>query len=229
MTGFSVRQRMSRVSNADVERFRALPVAVVSDVMHRVFAGGATLRPMHDGTMLVGPAVTVRTRPGDNLMVHKALNMAEAGDVIVVDAGGDLTNAIIGELMVGFARQKRLAGIVINGAIRDSAEIARGDFPVYAAGVTHRGPYKDGPGEVNAEIALGGMVVRPGDLIMGDADGVISVPIEQVDEIFAAAQAKHQSETRQMAAIIAGTNDRDWVERELLERGCQGLTASMQQ
>ncbi len=229
MTGFSVNQRVSRVSSADVERFRALPVAVISDVMHRMVAGGAPLRPMHDGTLLIGPAVTVRTRPGDNLMVHKALNMAEAGDVIVVDAGGDLTNAIIGELMVAFARQKRLGGMVINGAIRDSAEIAAGDFPVYAAGVTHRGPYKDGPGEVNSAISIGGMIVQPGDLVMGDADGVIVVPQAEVDTVFAAAKAKHDSETRQMAAILAGTNDRTWVERELLARGCTGVSAESDQ
>ena len=106
MTGFSVSRRESCASEQDVERFRQLPVAVVSDVMNRMYAGGAHLRKMHRNGILVGPAVTVRTRPGDNLMVHKALDMAVAGDVVIVDAGGDLTNAIIGELMVAYARKK---------------------------------------------------------------------------------------------------------------------------
>ncbi len=101
------------------------------------------------GGVLAGPAVTVKTRPGDNLMIHKALDLAEPGDVVVVDGGGDLTNALIGELMIAHAIQRQLAGIVIYGAIRDAAAIRAGSFPVFATGIHHRGPYKDGPGEVN--------------------------------------------------------------------------------
>jgi RraA family protein len=226
MTGFSVSRRESCASEQDVERFRQLPVAVVSDVMNRMYAGGAHLRKMHRNGILVGPAVTVRTRPGDNLMVHKALDMAVAGDVVIVDAGGDLTNAIIGELMVAYARKKGLAGMVINGAIRDLDDISQGDFPVFAAGVTHRGPYKNGPGEVNAIIALNGMTIGPGDLVLGDSDGVIAVPQEQLDTVFAAALAKHQAETAQMEAIEKGENDRSWVDRALVAAGCAGVTGT---
>src|SRR3712207_993169 len=129
--GLRILPRRRAVPAETVERFRALPVANVSDVMSRMTAGGARLRPMHAGGLLAGPALTVKTRPGDNLMVHKAIALAEPGDVIVVDAGGDLTNALIGELMLAQMVRRRPAGIVINGAIRDSAAIRAQDFPVF--------------------------------------------------------------------------------------------------
>ena len=137
----------------------------LSDSMERLYASGPQLRPMHKAGKLAGPAFTVKTAPGDNLLVHKALDTAKAGDVIVVDAGGFGDHAIIGELMMSRARQRGVAGIVIWGAIRDSAEIAAGTYPVYASGVTHRGPYKNGPGEINVPINMGGMPVNPGDII----------------------------------------------------------------
>lgn len=220
MIGFRVLPVRRRVDAQWVEKFRALPVANISDVMSRMSAGGASLHAMHAGGRMVGPAVTVKTRPGDNLMVHKALDIAAPGDIVVVDAGGDLTNALIGELMVAHAQQRGLGGIVIFGAIRDSEEIAEGDFPVFASGVTHRGPYKDGPGEVNVPIAIDGMVIEPGDLICGDADGLLSVPFDQVSEIHAAASKKHEAETRQMENIRAGRNDRTWVDAALQKQGC---------
>ncbi len=223
MTGFRVLKRERRAGPDDVARFRDLPVANISDVMHRMSAGGANLRPYHREGVLAGPALTVRTRPGDNLTIHKALNMAEPGDVIVVDAGGDLTNALIGELMIAYAKYRGVAGFVINGAVRDLGAIASDDFPVFAAGITHRGPYKDGPGEVNVPVALGGMVVHPGDLIVGDLDGVVAVPLDELDEVFEKASAKHKAETAQLAAIAAGTSDRTWVDRELIAKGFSGL------
>ncbi|MET3758910.1 RraA family protein [Rhizobium binae] len=203
-----------------MDAFRSLPVANISDVMSRMTAGGAALRPYFTGGMMVGPAITVKARPGDNLMVHKALDIAEPGDIVVVDAGGDLTNAIIGELMVAHAIQRGLGGIVINGAIRDSAELSAGSFPVFALGVTHRGPYKDGPGEVNVPISIGGMVINPGDLVCGDADGFLSVQMDDAESIFAAATKKHEAETKQMEAIRAGKNDRAWVDAALAKLGC---------
>ena len=207
-----------------VARFRELPVANVSDSMSRMTAGGPRLRPMHGtGGVLAGPALTVKTRPGDNLMVHKAIGLAEPGDVIVVDAGGDLTNAIIGELMIGQMVKRGLGGIVINGAIRDSAAIRAGNYPVFAAGVTHRGPYKDGPGEINVPVAIDGMVIAPGDLVIGDDDGLLCVPYDQVEQVHAAAAAKHAAETKQMAAIEAGANDTSWVDASLKRLGCEGL------
>jgi regulator of RNase E activity RraA len=223
-TGFRILPRTRRADPALVERFRALPVANVSDVMSRMSAGGPRLRPMQaPGAMLAGPALTVKTRPGDNLMVHKAIALAEPGDVIIVDAGGDLTNAIIGELMLAQMVRRGLGGIVINGAIRDSAAIRAQDFPVFAAGVTHRGPYKDGPGEINVPVALDGMVIAPGDLVLGDDDGLLCVPFEEAEAIHAAASAKHVAEERQMANIAAGTHDGSWVDASLRKLDCEGL------
>src|SRR3712207_1411976 len=168
-SGFRIVPRSRKVGPDVVARFRDLPVANISDSMSRMTAGGARLRPMHAGGVLAGPALTVKTRPGDNLMVHKAIGLAEPGDVVVVDAGGDLTNAIIGELMIAQIVKRGQGGIVINGAIRDSAAIRAGGYPVFAAGVTHRGPYKDGPGEINVPVAIDGMVIAPGDLEIGRA------------------------------------------------------------
>ena len=219
--GFRILPRTRKVDADAVARFRDLPLANVSDVMSRMAAAGPRLRPMHGGGGLAGPALTVKTRPGDNLLVHKAIDIAEPGDVIVVDAGGDLTNAIIGELMVAHAAKRGLAGFVIDGAIRDSGAIRAGTFPVFAAGVTHRGPYKDGPGEINVTISIGGMIVAPGDLVLGDEDGVLSVPFADVDEVHRAAAAKHAAEAEQFAAISAGTSDRSWVDAALGRLGCE--------
>jgi regulator of RNase E activity RraA len=221
VAGFRICRRGRKVSPETVARFRSLPVANISDSMSRMFAGGPALRPMHAGGVMAGPALTVKTRPGDNLMVHKALDIADPGDIVVVDAGGDLTNAIIGEIMSAYAELRKIGGIVINGAIRDSDSLRASPFPVYAAGVTHRGPYKDGPGEINVAIAIGGMVVEPGDLVIGDGDGLVVVPFDKVAEIAAAAEAKHRAEDKTLAAMRAGeAPDRAWVDETLRRLGC---------
>ena len=191
----------------------------LSDSMERLYAGGHPLRPVHKEGKLAGPAFTVKTAAGDNLLVHRALDTARPGDVIVVDAGGWLDNAIIGELMMSRAKQRGVAGIVIWGAIRDSAEIGAGTYPVFAAGVTHRGPYKNGPGEINVPIVIGGMPVNPGDIIIGDADGLVAVPQESAERILASAKSILEKETASMKQILAGTVDRSWVDKSLKEKG----------
>ena len=191
----------------------------LSDSMERLYAGGPQLRPMHREGKLAGPAYTVKTTPGDNLLVHKALDSAQKGDVIVVDAGGVCENAIIGELMMSRARQRGVAGIVIWGAIRDSAEIGAGTYPVYASGVTHRGPYKNGPGEINVPINMGGTAVNPGDIIVGDADGLVAIPQDQAERVLASAKSILEKETAAMKEILAGTVDRSWVDKALREKG----------
>jgi RraA family protein len=218
--GFQIRKRERKVDTATIARFRELPVANISDSMSRMTAGGAALRPMHRGGVLAGSAFTVKTRPGDNLMVHKALDIAEPGDIIVVDGGGDLTNSLIGEMMVAHAEARRLGGIIIYGAIRDYDTLHAGEFPVFAAGVTHRGPYKDGPGEINVPIAIQGMVIAPGDLIVGDGDGIVCVPFDVTAEVLKATEAKHHAEIKQLAAIKAGKSDRAWVDAALTKLGC---------
>ncbi len=220
MEGMQIRKRRRQVSAEVVARFNELPVANISDCMARMTAGGARLRPMHKRGRLGGPALTVKTRPGDNLFIHKAMDLAVPGDVIVVDGGGDLTNALIGEIMVTYARTRGIAGFVMYGAIRDLDMISEGDFPVYAAGVTHRGPYKDGPGAINVTIAIDGMVIEPGDLIVGDADGILCVPYDAVDAVGRAAADKGTAEARSMANIAAGTHDTRWVDSSLKRIGC---------
>jgi len=220
MAGLQILKRTRAVSENYVQAYRDVPVANISDCMARMTAGGPRLRPMHKGGYLVGPALTVKARPGDNLMIHKALTMAQPGDVIVVDAGGDCTNSLFGELMVNTAIQKGLAGVVLNGAVRDSEFVAAGNFPLYAAGVTHRGPYKDGPGEINVPIAIDGMVVHPGDLVVGDADGLLCIPFDEVEEVLAAVRKKMELEKKMLAEIAAGTLDTTWIDAKLKSLGC---------
>ena len=215
--------RKRKVDPEVVERFARLPVANVSDSMSRLTAGGARLRPRHGGGGMAGPALTVKAPPGDNLMFHKAISLAEPGDVIVVDAGGDLTNALMGEMMLMQITKRGAAGIVINGAIRDAAYIREQQLPVFSAGVTHRGPYKNGPGEINVPVAIGGMVIAPGDLVLGDDDGVLCVPFDQVEAVFEAATAKYDAEQRQIANIQAGTHDASWVDKQLRAMKCEGI------
>jgi len=219
-SGFQVLKRRRSVSAAIVTRFSAIPVANISDSMQRLSGSGPALRPMHRAGGLCGPALTVRTRPGDNLLVHMALNLAVEGDVIVVDGGGDLTNALIGERMLAYCIAKKFGGIVINGAIRDSGWIRAQSFPVFAAGVSHRGPYKDGPGEINVPVSLGGMVIEPGDLIVGDDDGLVSVPFAQAEAICELSAAKQQKEASTFADIGKTDNDALGYRKKLLALGC---------
>lgn len=212
-----------RAERALVERFAAVPVAIVSDNMNRMFAGGADLRPMHacEGGSggLAGTALTVRTRPGDNLVIHKAIDVAEPGDVIVVDAGGDTTSAVVGELIARHAQVRGVAGFVINGAIRDLDAFRTGSYPIFATAVTHRGPYKDGPGEIGVPVTLGGMVIHSGDIVIGDADGVLAVPRDGAAAILEAAEAQQAKEAEILRQIEAGAWDRRWVDETLKAKG----------
>lgn len=220
MIGFHVHAHPGRVNPKIIAAFAGLPVANVSDVMSRMAGGGPLLLPRHGSGAMAGPAVTVKTRAGDNLMIHKAIDIAEPGDIIVVDADGDVTNAVIGELMVAHARYRGIAGMVIYGAIRDAAVIRQGDFPVFSTGISHRGPFKDGPGTVNAPIALCGMIVAPGDLMLGDDDGVVAVPQAQAMEICEAAIKKAAAEAKQMQQTLTGSMDRSWIDKTLRSKGC---------
>lgn len=222
--GLRIASRERRVSAETIKQYEGTAAAHASDAMGRMFHGGSALRPMHREGGMVGAAFTVKTRPGDNLLVHKALGLLSPGDVLVVDAAGDTTNAIVGELMTTEARQAGAAGVVIYGAIRDYGTIHRGDFPVYALGVTHRGPYKDGPGEINVPIAIDGMVIHPGDLVVGDEDGIVAIPYDHTDAVFKAILATREREARKLADILAGKPiNRDWADATLRDKGCDGL------
>lgn len=219
--GFRILPSPARPAARLLEAFAALPTSNISDNMARHYGAGARLRPFHRGGKLVGPAFTVKTRPGDNLLTHKAIDMAAPGDVILVDAGGALDQAIIGEIMSSLAAKRGIAGMIIDGAIRDVDAIAASPFPVYACGVTHRGPYKDGPGEINVSVSIAGMTVNPGDIIVGDADGVVAIPQADAERIIALTIAQNNKEEATLAAIASdGKIDRSWVDTLLREKGC---------
>jgi regulator of RNase E activity RraA len=218
--GFQVLKRHKVASKAWAEKFATIPVANISDSMSRLNSGGARLRPLHAGGVLCGPAITVKSAPGDNLMTHMALNLAVEGDVLVVDAGGELTNAIIGERMLAYCIAKKFAGVVIHGAVRDYGWIREQRFPVYACGVTHQGPHKNGPGEINTPVALDGMVICPGDLVVGDDDGLVSIPYSAVDDVYVKAATKFKHESDTFASIGLGDNDAAGYRAKLLKLGC---------
>lgn len=218
--GFRILKRKKKVALDIAKEFLTLPVANVSDSMWRLTAGGSRLRPMHKSGQMAGPALTVKSRPGDNLMLHKAIDMAEPGDIIVCDAGGDLTNSLMGELMLAHAIKRGVGGFVLDGAVRDVEAFLEVNLPVFAAGVSHRGPYKDGPGEINVSVAIDGMVIEPGDLVIGDWDGVLSIPLDDVESILKKTNEKQAAEAVDMAKIEAGEWDRSWVDKTLKDRGC---------
>lgn len=197
------------LSQQDYERifsnFRDMATSLISDNLDRA-PGAVGLRPFHrHGGIMVGRALTVRTRSGDNLFIHRALAMVRTGDVIVVDGGGDVSRALIGEIMMSIARSRHAAGLVIDGAIRDVDAISASDFPVFARAAIHLGPYKNGPGEIGVPVCIGGMIVHPGDIVVGDADGVVAFAPAVAATLHAAVGQQLAKEQAILASIAAGT------------------------
>ncbi len=224
--GFRIFTRINRAPKETVEAFRGLPVANIADEMNRMFCLDARIRPMN-GAPLLGVAFTVRARPGDNLMLHRALDMAEPGDVIMVEDQGDLTNAMSGENMMMWAARRGIAGVVVDGAMRDADSIGRMNLPVYARGITARGPHKSGPGEINVPISCGGVVVHPGDIVVGDADGVLVIPRRDAVVVLARAKKKLDQELATRKAIEAGTWNRSaYADERLRAMGCEIIDAA---
>jgi RraA family protein len=212
--GFRINPAPKQVSQDLIEAFHTVVTPHVSDNMTRLCGVVGLMRYNRTGK-LVGTAFTVKVRPGDNLMIHKALDLARPGDVIVVDGGGDLNNALVGELMKMYAETRGVAGFVIDGAIRDVAAFTASEFPCYARGVVHRGPYKDGPGEINVPVAIGGLVINPGDLVVGDEDGVVAVPADAAAEVLELARRQAVREDQAKEAITGRRYDRSWVDAAL--------------
>ena len=198
------------VPAAIIDAFRSAAVAVISDNMNRLY-GTRRLKPFHRSGKLIGTAVTVKTRQGDNQVIHKAYQHLRPGDVLVVEGGGDETQALVGEIMLSRARAMDVAGFVIDGAIRDVAAFLAGDFPCFARSVTHRGPYKTGPGEINVPVAIDGMVVMPGDLIIGDEDGVIAFDRGEAEHLLALVRQQEIREANALADIAAGRLDKPYT------------------
>jgi RraA family protein len=194
---------VARPDPSVIEALREAPTAVISDNLGRL-PGAVGLRPFHRAGRLVGPALTVRTRPGDNLAVHRALEVMSPGDVLVVDGGGDETRALVGEIMMTLAEKAGGAGFVIDGAIRDAAAFAASTFPCFARAAIHRGPFKDGPGEINVPVSIGGCVISPGDLVVGDEDGVVAFDPALVDSLIEAVRVQLVREEATLRAIREG-------------------------
>ena len=218
--GYRIHPRAAGPEAGVVQAFKAIPVAAIGDAMSRN-VGAIGLRQYHARleAVLCGPAVTVRVRPGDNLMIHKALMMVQSGDVLVIDGGGDVSQALVGGLMRTTCLARGLGGLVIDGAIRDLCEWAQDGMPIFARGHTHRGPSKDGPGEINVPVACAGLAVLPGDLIVGDADGVIAVPAAEAAEVLRRSQAHLAREAVIRETNRSGTADPERFDAVLRAKG----------
>ena len=221
-SGFRILPAPPAPPAALVAALRACATTHLADSMSHLQAAGAAIAARHrGGERLCGPALTVRVAPGDNLMVQQALDLARPGDVIVVDGGGFTFQALVGEIMGTHARRRGVAGFVIDGAVRDIDFIAAGALPVYAAGVTPRGPSRVGPGEINVPVTVAGMVVRPGDIVVGDADGVVAVPLADAPQVIEAARALAAREDTMLQAAARGSLDRRWIATALEAGGCE--------
>jgi RraA family protein len=219
--GFRIRTQIDRPNPSTVTALGSFDTPQISDLMNRLYALSPTIRNLTDDRLpLCGPACTVKVYPGDNLMVHKSLDIAQPGDVIVVDTSGSNASAALGDLVSTKARHRGIAGFVVDGLIRDLPGIrALGDFPVYARGTTPVGPLHRGPGEINYPISAGGVVVNPGDVIVGDATGIVVVPREIADELLERLTSAATRERDYVAAVARGDFSNDWVDNALAQHG----------
>jgi RraA family protein len=217
--GFRIRADFTRVEAALAARAAKLPAANLGDVMNRMQSMRGGFLSYGGRKVVAGPALTVRARAGDNLMLHEALDLAQPGDVVVCDAGGDLGTAIMGDIMARHAEKRGIAAIIVDGAIRDVPGLAGLDLGVWARGATPAGPYKDGPGEIGHPVSCGALVVMPGDLIAADADGVVVVPRGDAGQVVAAAEAHAAMEAAMIATIAGAGMDRKWVGAALQAKG----------
>jgi 4-hydroxy-4-methyl-2-oxoglutarate aldolase len=187
-----------------VKGFEGIPTGVVSDAMGRTGSMVAEIKPLWPRARIVGPALTVRTFPADNLMIHKAVTLAKPGDVLVVNAGGYRDTAVFGDLLGYSCKVHGIAGVVIDGASRDAEGMAAIGFPVFARAVLPMGPFKDSPGSINVPVSCGGMAVRPGDVIVADADGVVVVPREEAADVLSQAQGASAKEEQMRERLAKG-------------------------
>ena len=213
-SGFVVNPPPALAPRALIDAFQSVVTPHISDNLQRL-SGITGLQRFHRSKKLVGTAFTVKARPGDNLLIYKALMNLSAGHVLVVDGAGDTTNALIGELIMLYAQQRGCVGIVVDGAIRDTAAYYEADFPCYARGVSHRGPYKQGPGAINVSVSIGGQVVQPGDLVVGDEDGVVTFPVSDADRLLDAIKQTATFEQAIKAEIATGAVQQSWLAKTL--------------
>lgn len=227
--GSRIFTQIKRPSKELVEMFRSIPVANINDCIGRLFCVDSNIRSIN-GMHMLGVALTIHTVSGDNLLMHKALSdLAQPGDVIVVSGGG-MERSYCGELMMKCGMNKGLAGFAIDGCIRDYEETCKLNFPVFAKGITPQGPYKNGPGEINVPIAFGGQVVLPGDIVVGDPDGIVFIHQKEAIEILEKAKIYHAEEDELNMALDAGDKgpslDPEFVQVALEKAKCQLINTS---
>ncbi|XPG27584.1 RraA family protein [Variovorax sp. NFACC27] len=208
-----------RVSSDLVRQASAFQPAILADVAGRRGALHGRIQALRHRMKLAGSALTVEVRPGDNLMIHAAIALAKPGDVLVIDGKGDQSAALMGTIMMNACRQVGIAGVVIDGAVRDSVEIDEMGFPVFSVGTNPNGPTKLASGRIGHPVSVGGVAVRPGDLVVGDADGVVVVEREKVEALLQAAQKKVEDEDARIEAIKQGNTAARWLDSALRNAG----------
>lgn len=214
-----INRNIERVSALSVSQAAAFQAAILADVAGRRGTLHGRVKPLSPQMKVAGPAITVEVRPGDNLAIHAALAIAQPGDVLVVDGKGDISCALLGEIMATQAEASGIAGIIIDGAVRDADALAQGSYPVFAAGLNPSGPTKSIPGRVNHPVSVAGASIEPGDLVVGDADGVVVLAKQDVERIIALAAKKLDAETRRIAGIKQGDLRPGWLEGALRAAG----------
>ena len=221
--GFRLRYEIERPDPETVSGLSRHQTPDISDLMNRLSALEPEIKNMTAPDLrLVGPACTVKVYPGDNLMVHKALDIAQPGDVIVVDTSSSSLTAVLGDLVCTKARHRGIAGFIVDGLIRDLPAIRRlGDFPVFARDVTPKGPLHRGPGEIGYPVSCGGIVVNPGDVVVGDVNGVVVVPRDIADELLDRLNRKAAKEADYVSAVARGDFNNDWVDAMLEANGVE--------
>lgn len=225
--GFRVFTKISRPPREVVEGLAQLESSYVTDAMNRFGGLDGNIRPAHPSMRLCGPAVTVRVPPGDNLMVYKAFEVAQPGDVLVIEARGFTSVSQWGDLTSMMGKGLGLAGMVTDGSLRDLKGILEVGFPVFARDYfVPNGALKDGPGEVNVPVAVGGVPVLPGDIIVGDHNGVVVVPHLDAEAVLAKARAVAEYERHKMEEFARGEFIPTWLADELARKGCEIIDGS---
>lgn len=217
--GFRVFTDIERADQKLVERFSKIPTSNIGDMMNRLYCMDAGIIPMNAHSM-AGTAITVKAPIGDNMILHYALEVAQPGDIIVVDGAGACDRSLAGELMMNYAANKGIAGIVVDGALRDRDGLETCAMPIYCRAITPQGPYKHGPGEINVPVCCGGIAVLPGDILIGDADGVVVIHKEDAVEVIVKAEKKQAAEKAIIANNYALPGHGEEYFKKLTEAGC---------
>jgi RraA family protein len=218
--GFRIRLSIDRPPPALVQMFRDFETPDISDILNRMYTMSPEIRNLVNEKPLVGPALTVKVFPGDNLMVHKALDAARPGDVVVVDTSGSQRNAVLGDLVTNKAKHRGIAGFVVDGLVRDLPGLKEAGLPVYARGVTPFGPLHRGPGELNYAVSCGGIVVNPGDIVVADTSGIAIVRREVAEDTVMRLRAHRARMQQYVLDVKAGRFTNDWVDRQLAADHC---------